>query len=344
MIYRFYDFNNYEFKGHGYVEDNVVEFKYDYLSTNSTEATMYTLNGSIQPNTLKGKLVSVNLGRSNIFVGVCTSNYDGTGFKAVNLLKYLNTKIVAAEYNWNNVTVEDLVAQILTDKYLNNPDPLMNVSILNINTTSSTPGSLLITEDLNLTDIIEKVFTKYYIVVKVSHDYEAGTINIDIGVNPNDNINIMHNNSQIKSLEFSDFGSFTNKLTLYDSNDNSYINTYYLLTDGSRVTDPSLPGRIVPIKESIIYVNPLAEDYVEAEVVEDNLVDPVFNNEINFELRVGNNIYDDISIGQRVSIYSGLGMISSIVTSISYDSTGLYYKVTCGANRYTLTNLLNKIL
>ncbi len=346
ITYRFYDLESGDYFTRGYKHYSTdLTFEYDYLNRDTVEIPF----DYIERIDVKGKIVVVQIARKVVFVGVCLSNFDTNVIKAVDYLTFLDTSFVVKDYTTKDTSVEGLLFDIINDKYLNNSDALANVTTLSLDKQTDSIGTFYSESNTELlSDLIKSAFKKYNIILKADFNIENKKVEIKIFKKEKTFLNIWENN-QLENFEYDSFSMQTNKLIIHDSEDDSYLTTYYLLTDSSITEDSTDSQRITPIVEEYAFITKNSDTgmYDTISVAEEKLTPIIYNTDIKFKLLAISQIYDleNLSIGQYVNLKTkNFGIIQSVISSISYEANDIYVIIKCGTNNVTLTNVINKLI
>lgn len=248
-------------------------------------------------------------------------------------------------------TLEERIAQIITDALIENPDTLQNVSGLSVTTTSSTTGwefnFKALTEGthkliVNMQEtILKRALQEYFVAVHVAVDFQAKTIAASVGTVPTANELIESDLPNVirKSITLDTREYAINKLILYDTDTLSKTITYYLHSDGTYDTNNT--DRLTPVEFAIEATYNEDDDFKKSA---ESRAREVFgyekiDNLIEIEVQPDDALVDvkAAKIGQEVTVISGGKRYTSIVTGKK-----LYHTATLimGAVRLDLTNMI----
>lgn len=251
-------------------------------------------------------------------------------------------------------TLEDRIAQLITDYLINNSDDEQNVMGLSITTRSSTPNwgfnLKALTEGTNkliinlYETIISRSLLEYYVAIDVNVDFQNKTITCVVGaVEYADKVieaelgNIMRLNISLDEREYS-----INKLILYDTETLARSITYYLHPDGTYDTNNT--DRLFPVEYKIE-----ATYSEESGTFEDSAASrarEIFGSEkINNLIEIETALYDDLirpdllKVGQELRVIANGKIIPTIVTGRIIAETST---LILGAIRLELTKRIGE--
>ena len=332
-------------KDHATVSD--VEYVEDYLTP---EETIITASKGV--NVAVGDYVRL----SDDICGVVSNlNRNNSWETLIYILPFtsLFNFDVLFDTDWQGVgSLEDRIAQIISDALINNPDTLQNVEGLSVTTTSSTTGwgfnlkaltagthKLIINVQETL---LSRALKEYYIAVHTSVDFQNKKIRATIGTVPTANELIESDLPNVirKSIMLDEREYAINKLILYDTETLSDSVTYYLHPDGSYDTNDT--DRVTPVEFLIEAVySETGGDFATAagsrarEVFGYEKID----NLIEIEVQPADSLVDvpGAKIGQEVTVISDGKRYTSIVTGKKIGKTAT---LIMGAVRLDLTKLI----
>ena len=256
---------------------------------------------------------------------------------------------VMFDTNWQGQgSLEDRIAQIITDTLIENEDTYQNVPGLSVTTTSSTTGwgfnLKALTEGthkliINMQEtILKRALQEFYVAVHVSVDFNQKTIAATVGTVPtahelieSDLPNIIRKSITLDTREYA-----INKLILYDTDTLSQVITYYLHPDGTY--DTQNRDRLSPVEFSIEATYNEGGDFPTSaasrarEVFGYEKID----NLIEIEVKKNDTMVDVIGakVGQEVTVLSDGKRYTSIVTGKKISRTAT---LIMGAIRLDLT-------
>lgn len=248
-------------------------------------------------------------------------------------------------------SLEECLADIITDYWISNTDTVQNISGLSVDTISETSSwGFNLKSDvegkhkciINFRSVlISRSLSKYRVGLYVTPDFENKTISIEIGVKSANTFyieaalpNVIVNNVVINEGTYD-----TNKLVVYSQDDMSSTITYYLHTDGSYNTTNN--NRVTPVLFSTVSVSVDNTTFADAaaQAAAEAFSRDGYNNLI--ELTVLNDDVlvnpDSLDIGQLVSVISNGVSYPSILTGYEI---GKVTKLIFGSIRVDLTKIL----
>lgn len=355
----FYDF--YEIQSLTYVgtalSQSISDFTYDYLKKNNLSFDIDMIVGGQQIDYFNNCLVNIRIENESqqsqhIFTGITTQNEEGK-INCSTILDYIDCNFVVQEYNFSNVVIEDVIAQIINEKFKTNVDDLKNIMI-DVTSTTSTSGTIYFEQDkftYTLKDLIVDSFKLFNIVVDGYYDYESSMIKIEIGKEESAILDIDFKTFDVIDFSYTDIEQTTNKVNLYEkitdetSGAVTYnkLDTYYLLVDGTHTTDPNAIGRISNVVETYDTVendSTKIQDYLNK-----NLINTSYNSELSFRIKKDSKLYnqDDFFIGKKLRLYTdNFGLIETIISEKIIEKNSGYNTIKCGNNNFDLITILKK--
>ena len=236
--------------------------------------------------------------------------------------------------DWQGVgTLEDRIAQIITDTLISNADTEQNVTGLSVSVTSSTTGwgfnLKALTEGthkliINFYDtVLVRALKEYGISVQCAVDFSAHTIAYTIGkvsgVNTveADLANVIRKSIAVDQREYT-----INKLVMYDTDTLTDSRTYYLHPDGT--FDTTDANRVTPVVFDVEAVYSDSDlDTAAASRAREVFGDSKIENLIEIEVMRNDQMVDveNAQIGQEYVIMSGGKTYRSIVTGKKLGQT-----------------------
>lgn len=331
-------------------------YTYDYLSKSSNVIVLQNDSAIFL-----GCYIRVT-GAAKEIVGIVTAIDTGSGSKNLMnvtfepLTSFLDVDILFdTDLQGSSVSLEQCLANLITDMYITNTDTLQNIRGLSVQVTSTTNDwgfNLKSTNEgmhtliINFWDsIIAKALTKYQVVVDFSVDFFAQTIECTIGRNPAyikvieaDLPNIVQKNVVVDSSNES-----ANKVIIYNGNDYTQHETYYLHPDKS--FDTTDADRITPvaclIREVVLESEESSFSQAAASEASSVFGSSQYNNLIEIETLVDDEMVEagSIGIGQVVNILSNGQEYRSILSGFTMGNT---ITLTFGVIRLDLTQKLRR--
>lgn len=244
-------------KSHTNVEG--VEFSEDYLSPDVNELTVQSINASLGDYI---RITADNVEYFGIIDSVTSTDESLVELKYKSFLTLFDTDCMF-DTNWQggSTSLEQTLANLITNMFISNSDTSMNVPGLSVTTTSTTSnwGFNLKSDTenmhhciINLHDVlIVRSMEKYKVRIKVVPNAQNKTITLRIGRNTAASVtveadlpNIIHKNVIIKETD-----NDVNKLVVYNTENYTTTRTYYLHPNGTYNTTNS--DRIVPVVQEI---------------------------------------------------------------------------------------------
>lgn len=252
----------------------------------------------------------------------------------------------------NTQTLENWMADIIRNTYIDNADTMQNITGLIVETYSVTENAMLGLETniVNLyKDIIVPAFINYGVVVTFTINPQkkniictikssaAGAITIESELE-----NIIDRNIVIKESE-----ETLNKLILVNEDNESEKAVYYRLSDNSITTNALAEGRITPVVFDTVYISASG-----TETFADKAYDKAFstlkaeeyNNLIELTVIDTDDLIKpyELEVGQTVEVIYKDNIYSSILTGAEYKDEKV--KLIFGAIRQQLTKKLKRRL
>lgn len=326
-------------------------FSVDYLSPVNNEITVFNVDAQ------KGDYIRIHSGDDEFFgivTGAVSHDKKTMTISYMDFLKILDLDIVFDTNLQGTSNLETIIANLITDLFINNSDNEQNITGLSVTTSSSTAdwGFNLKSDTEGMhhcivnfyETIIVRALEKYSVAVTATPNVQAKTIALTIGrVSADvrtieaDLPNVVYKNIIIKETQ-----KDVNKLMVVNTENYTDIRTYYRHSDDTYSTTDT--DRITPVVREVHGVAP-DEQRTFAQVADSDAADTFGNIEYNnlIELVVTN---DDtlvkpyeLQIGQVVSILSKGNSYGSVLTGKTVsDRTQL----TFGTIRLDLTKIIKR--
>lgn len=349
--------NNFNFVMHTNIGD--VAFNEDYLSPEENAITI-----RYNANVKKSDLIRIWRGNAQ-YSGIITNITTGTGVNSALTSKNLMTItympwvklfdidiLFDTDLQGGNASLEQFIANTITDYFINNSDSVQNISGLSVSVATNTMGwGFHLTSVVEgqhytvvnfLNSIIVRAMEKYQVRLIFSIDFQNKTINVTIGKNELAQITVEADLPNIinRSIIIHSNTNDTNKLIVYDMNDVTTQKTYYLHTDDTY--DTVNDDRVVPVVLEIAgVVSNETEPFDEmADAYASNLFNSIsYNNLIELEMMSDDELVNPsgIEIGQTINVISGGKSYTTILTGRRISDTTT---LVCGTVRLDLTKIL----
>lgn len=330
-----------------------IDYNYDYLST-VENSILVEFNENVQ----KGDYIRI-VNNTDSYFGFISSiavNEAIQGFSELRFKPFIALFdapiLFDTTLQGSGTTLEQAIADIITEYWINNTDASENIEGLEVQTLTSTSGwTFHITSDqkgLNkaiinfTTSIVRRSLTKYQVGLYAEPDFMAKKIVVSIGVKAQSVFYIEADLPNVieKSIIVNETTEDMNKLVIYDQADLTTNVIYYKHPDGSYDTVDD--DRITPVIYGITSVS-VAEGDTFADVAEDAAnkqfdVDTYSN---LIEITVQNDdavvMPQTLTIGQTVNVISNGTSYSSILTGVERSNKT---KLIFGTIRLDLTKII----
>lgn len=341
---------------------DTVVYSYDYLNLTENVVVM-PYDEKVQ----RGQYIRVYRGRRDYF-GVISGLDVGNPVEGYTEIRYkpfltvfdapvvFDTDLQPGSGSGSTVTMEQVIAQLITEYWITNTDADANVPGLSVETISETPDwGLHLTSDVrgqhktivNLKDtIIQRALTKYQIAVIPTVDLDAKTIAIKVGRRETGIFRIEADLPSViaRKIVLNSTTEDTNKLTVFDSSDMETSIVYYKHPDGTYDTNNT--DRIVPVIAAIQTVTPTDETpfAAGAQLAADRMFDrDSYNNLIEIEVENEDNLVlpATLTIGQIVDVITEGYSYPSIMTGVTVGQTT---RLICGTVRVELTKRVRRLI
>lgn len=344
-----------------YNADTVI-YSYDYL--NLAENVVVTpYNDQVQ----RGQYIRVYRGVRDYF-GIISGLDVGNPVEGYTEIRYkpflamfdapviFDTDLQPGGGSGSTVTMEQVIAQLITDYWINNTDTNANIPGLSVYTISETPDwGLHLTSDVqgqhktivNFKDtIIQRALTKYQIAVIPTVHLDAKKITVAVGRRETGTFYIEADLPSVisRKIVLNSTTEDTNKLTVLDSSDMLTSLTYYKHPDGTYDTQNT--DRIVPVIAAIQTVTPTDETPFAdgAQLAADRMFDrDTYNNLIEIEVQNEDEMVLPamLTIGQIVSVITEGYNYPSIMTGVTVGQTT---RIIFGTVRVELTKRVRRLI
>ena len=342
---------NFEFVSCGTV--NNPEYAIDYLSLEPNTVKVPKIEGQDPIKASKGDYIRMQSDTEEIN-GIVTGTQQEKGYVKIDyksLLKLTDVNVHSDKDLLKSSTLEDWLAGIIKDTYINNADSDQNICGMQVEVTSSTEAALLDLESNigNLNDLIVKALITYDIVVNIRMDVKNKGLVVKIGkVSGVITIEADLPNITNRYFETNDGKDSVNKITVYNENDETQSLTYYLTKSGEIVQEAVEGEKILPVIFDTEYVS-FTESTSSSTFFEDkayeralNRLTPTqFDNLIKLECASDDSMIDPgkMEIGQTVEIIYEGTVYNSILTG---KTESLKTVLIFGKIRDELTKILRR--
>lgn len=344
--------SNFEFVSCGTVSNPKYEF--DYLALEPNTVKVPKVEGQEPIKAIKGDYIRMQSDVEEIS-GIVTGIQSEKGYVKIDYKSLLKMTDVNVHYDaeqLHSMTLEEWIAGIIRDTYVNNADADQNLHGMRIEVTSSTEAALLDLDSNigNLNTIMVKALTTYNIVVDIRLDIGVKEIVVTIGKvsEKAQTIEADLPNITNRYFETNDGKDSVNKITVYNENDETQSLTYYLTKEGIIVQVPAESEKILPVIFDTEYVS-FTESTSSSIFFEDkayeralNRLTPTpFDNLIKLECASDDELIKpgEMKIGQTVNIIYDGTVYNSILTG---KTEALKTILIFGKIRNELTKILRR--
>lgn len=305
--------------------------------------------------------------------GIVTSVQDGTNHKGVSsitfeqFLSIFDTDIMFDTTLQGMAYLEDVIAQYITDYFIENDDSEQNIYGLSVIVDTQTEWDLLIEPDIKpkeddppealipyavinlLNDLIIPAFEKYLVRIKTTVNEELESIMLNIGIEDTESmIEADLPNVLEKKITLAQTTMSTNKLVIYDKADLVTHIDYYLHPDYSY--DTTDDDRIVPVVYEIETAEAKEASGEEPAITfaeaaqakaDDKFGGIEFNNLIELTVLNDDSMIQpyNMNVGHHVSVLSNGQIYHSILSAKTIKETT---KLTFGLIRLDLTDKIQR--
>ena len=248
---------NFTLRSHTVVED--VQYSEDYLSPDDNELTLLTVDAQ------KGDYIRITNGNDEYFGIINTVSSKEEGLVEIGYKSFLSLFDTDCMFDTTlqdgTVSLEQTLANIISNMFISNSDSSMNVPGLSVATTSSTTGwgfnLKSDTENMHhcivnmLNVLIIRSMELYRVRLKVVPDVQSRTITLQIGRNAADPVTVEADLPNVinKNVVIKETNNDVNKLVVYDTESYTTTRTYYLHPNGTYNMTNS--NRILPVVQEI---------------------------------------------------------------------------------------------
>lgn len=317
-----------------------LEIQSDYLTLENTSIKLPMLAAN------KGDFVHITdfWGRV-VHQGIILDTASGGGMSTLKVAPLLSLLDVQVQYDrsiFDLLPLENCIAQIIRDTYIQNKDSLQNIKGLTVEVKTSTEGTKLdIRSNIHaFWDIITKALTLHDIVVQAQLMPQEKALHITVGrIEEMSVLEADLGNCLSQNFVLTDEYGTLNKMTFVNKDKPSETATYYLHPDGS--INQSNTDRIIPVFFWAEYVqgaeNFAKEAYSRAY---EQMAPEKYQQCIELSFREGDKMVEPgaLGIGHKVEIHHNNRIFLSVLTG--YRQSGGIVTLTFGCIRLELTKKL----
>ena len=332
-----------------------MEHKEDYLSSDENAVTVFPM-----PGIAKEDYIRISRGDEE-YAGVITEITYGTdrskNLQTISykpLMEVLNTDILFDVDLQNTGTLEQFIADRITEMFIENEDAAQNIRGLSVEVLTQTPDWYFhITPrdsggHYNIVNLIDSVIIpameKYGVLVNPVLDIQSRTIRIEIGKASAGTFTIEADLPNViqKKITIKSVSSDVNKLIIYDADDYETKRVYYLHSDLSYDTKDE--DRITPVNCEITSVKVEEGHSFESAAISEaynKFANLSYSNLIELTAMKGDSLIhpEQMQFGQVVRIISDGAQYTSILTG---REIGKNIKLVFGTVRLDLTKILRR--
>lgn len=332
---------------------NNPEYALDYLALEPNTVKVPKIEGQEVITASKGNYIRMTSANEEIN-GIVTGVQQEKGYVKIDYKSLLKLTDVNVHYDMDllrSTTLEEWIAGIISDTYINNADEEQNLYGMRVEVSSSTEAALLDLDSNigNLNSIIVKALITYNIVVDIKLDVGKKEVVVVVGkLEGMQTIEADLPNVTNRYFETNDGKDSVNKITVYNQNDETQSLIYYLTKAGEITQNPSVEEKILPVIFDTEYVS-FTESTSSSTFFEDkayeralNKLTPTpFDNLIKLECASDDSLINPgaMQIGQTVEIIYGGTVYNSILTG---KTESLKTILIFGKIRNELTKILRR--
>lgn len=342
-------------RGHTNVEE--VEFTEDYLSPDSNQVTLLNVDASLGDYI---RISADDVEYFGIISSVTSRDEELVEITFESFLTLFDTDCMFdTDWQGGSTSLEQTLANLITNMFISNSDTSMNVTGLSVVTTSTTSGwGFNLKSDtenmhhciINLLNVlIIRAMEKYRVRIKVVPDIQNQTITLRIGRNTADAVTVEADLPNVisKNVVIKETNNDVNKLVVYNTENYTTTRVYYLHPNGTYNTTNS--NRIIPVVQEIRGTAPerngdtITKTFAQ---MADSEAAEVFgsieyNNLIELEMLNDDSLIKpyQMEVGQVVNVISDGVSYISILTGRKIEQTTT---LTFGTVRLDLTKILRR--
>lgn len=341
--------SNFNFKSSHPISDR-GKYEYDYISISVNKVSVPDIEVE------KGDYIimtAMNQDEEQI-IGIVVSFTDKGMEYEIEYKTFLSITDVDVHYDkslLSTITLEQWLADIISDTYVNNADNMQNIYGLSVTYEAATSNALLDLEENigNLYEILIKALVNYNVVVNFSIDICKRKINAHVYSNKKKELYIEADIMNVveKKFNFKKSNSSYNKMTVYNSLDETEQQTFYLDTSGNISTTPDASKRIAPVVFTNIFIKHEDDDkksfYEEAyEKAFNKLSAEKYDNLIEISVLEDDELVNphDLNVGQNTVIIHDNMKYRTILTGMEIEN-GIA-KLMFGTVRLELTKKIKR--
>lgn len=336
-----------EFQYRSSMQVSEIEYEFDYLALSKKKIKLLGVDAQ------RGDFIRISKGNQRlcgIVDGVSDSDTKRViEYKPILSLFDINVYVDLEALKQDSTSVEQWIADIITETYISSDDALQNIAGLSVSAESSTKGikTLGLTENVsNLYEIMTNALLYHDIVVDADVDVQRKTISIFLckrdGVRyiEADLPNVIEKEISIKKNE-----EALNKLIVLNEDNPTEKMSFYLSCDGMVSNTIEQEKRIIPVvfDTKLISVSDDENfaDVAELEAVE-TLTPEKYDNLIEITVLMSDELVNPLewSIGQETVVLSAKKEYHTILTGLEIKKGTV--KLVFGAVRRELTKKLKR--
>lgn len=331
--------------------DNVqvqdISYEFDYLSLQKNKLKVRNVSVS------RGDYIRISKGNRKIF-GIVTgvSESDTITIEYMSILSVFDTNVYADVLSVMSATaspLENWIADTIKNLFVENSDPLQNISGLELSVSSYTVGKKNLGYDsniFNMYELLTKALTQHDIVVDVDVDIQNKAIKMSVGKRKTEKKHIEADLPNVLDKEFSieKGNEAVNKVMVINEENQSEQISFFLLSDGTVTDEAEDTGRITPVIFENTFIT-VDDDETFADVAHDEalsiLIPDEYDNYISITIENDDSLVkpDEWLIGQKAVIIHNGYEYHTILTGIEIKNRT---KLMFGAVRKELTKKLKR--
>lgn len=322
-----------------------MEYHEDYLIMDNSRCVVHEITAA------EGDYIIISGAAKN--VGIVTACEDKGNQYEIQFKPVLMMTDVDVHYDreqLKTVSLEAWIAGILNDTFRDNADTMQNITGFSAVPLTETKNVVIELESNigNLYSIITEALVKYSVVVDFDIDVNKKTLTASIQARNKESPVIEADLPNILSRLFviKQADKTVNKLSVYNENDETEHTDFYMLEDGSIVTDSTAAGRISPVVFATTYIKHDADDeqtFEEAayEKAFSSMQAADYNNLIELTMLNDDTMVNPgkMEIGQRAKVIRNGTVYDTVLTGKVIGKTT---KLIFGAVRLELTKKLKR--
>lgn len=312
---------------------NDINYTFDYLNLGSNDIEIYKLSENVQ----EGQYIQI-MDKEERYYGIISkiekTNNNISKITYKSLLSLFDINVLIDTDDQGNGSLENFIAKIIEDNFINSTDKSMNIQGLTIEGVSYTRewGFNLKSDKENMhmcivnfyNSICIRALEKYGVVIEPIFNYEKIIFKIGKIQNPKLKFDSNLKNIINKSMIINESDKKVNALIIYDTSNYQNKMMYFLHRDGNYSTIDK--DRILPVQRELIGVDVEQDKTFEESaraLANEKFGNITYNNLIEFEVLKNDKIFNplQLKIGQEVEIIDAGNSYNSILTRKKYDKT-----------------------